>query len=132
MENYEDLQSALKAQNRIVFHEGSMFLEKGKFDRSEDFHPKPSATLNAERTLIVMEIFTIISQGAISYKGIVFNNLLKASANKSKKNSDGSISYSEQRDILHCGYMSEYGRQVCTYGGNTKQEIIEKFMRDFQ
>ncbi len=132
MENYNELSKKLKEENRVIVHEENIFLEKGKFDRKEDFHPKPSVGINAERSLMVMEVFAIISQGVQFYKGIVYDSSRKVVVVKTDKNNDGSESYSEHRDILGCSYMSEFGKQITAYGGNTKTEIIEKFIDEFQ
>ena len=128
----DELSSKLKDANRIIIHEENVFFEKGKFDRSEDFHPKPSVGINADRSLLVIQFFLIISQGAQFYKGIVYDSSLKAIVAKTTRNEDGSESYSEHRDLLQCNYMSEFGRQIGILNGNTKSEIIDKFINKFQ
>jgi len=118
----------LKENERIIIHEENVFLEYSKKPGDDKFHPKPSAPINKDRKIYLLQIYKVVLRNGSFYQGILYSDERKSllvEIEKRDKNVDN-------MKIISTDYMDEFGRQGGIFLGENKTDLIikaQKFVR---
>ena len=114
----------LKENKRIIFHEETLFLEYSEKPDNDKFHPKPSAPINKDRKLYVLQIYKVVLRNGSFYQGILYSNRKSFAARI--ENKDKEVIYHDNMEIISTDYMDEFGVQIGIFLGENKMDVIKK------